>query len=382
MLLAAGAARAQDPSPPAPLTLEVRESVDFWRNTQGGVGVGNTTLNKLQVSAGFDGDTVGWSGFKAYLSVFKTNTESLSLARTGDIQTASNIEAQHITRLFEAWVRQDFGDEDTPGWVALRGGLLDLNGAFDSIGPAGLFLNSSHGIGPDLSHSGVSGPSIFPVSGPAVQVDWRPTGKLVTHLGVFAEPDPARLHDFMDLHLSYGAGAIVIAQADYALTRDAQASLGVWRYTGRQASVADPTLRFEPRAGVYGFVQGPAPLPGGPSGWLRAGMADGRVQTVSAYFGGGLVWRGLLAGRKQDRFGLAVAHAVISGPARRTQDLPGAETTFEASYSFKLGPHLHLQPDVQHIIHPALGPHLPDATAVGLRVVLFGRALDPRPEDD
>jgi porin len=131
--------------------------------------------------------------------------------------------------------------------------------------------------------------------------------------------------------------------------------------------------RLTPRPGVYGFIEGPTPLPGGPRGWLRAGAADERIQGVARYLGFGLVWKGLMPGRADDEFGLAVARAEIGAPARKTFGLPPAETTFEATYSLRLNRFLHLQPDIQHIIHPAGAPGLHDATAVGLRLVAFAR---------
>src|SRR5258706_10566666 len=152
--LASGAPARAEESPP-PLTLSVVETIDFWRNTQGGVQIGDTTLNKLLVSATFDGSSLGRPGFRAHVQVFKTNGESLSGSRTGDIQTASNIEALSVTRLMDAWVEQGFADKGL-----VRAGLMDLNFDFDSIEPAGLFLNSSHGIAPDLSQTGLNGPSI------------------------------------------------------------------------------------------------------------------------------------------------------------------------------------------------------------------------------
>lgn len=358
-----GAAR-----PPA-VIFAVHDSAEVWRNLQGGLAVGDTTLNKLQASATFDGDAVGRPGLSAYVQVFKTNAESLSEGRTGDVQTASNIEARGVERLMELWVAQRFGEKDAAGWLLIRGGLIDLNRTFDSIEPAGLFINSSHGIGPDLSHSGPSGPSIFPVSSLALQVGWRPTARLVIHGGIFASPDPEHQTEFVDLRLSNRNGAIAIAQADYRLTDKVQAALGVWRYTAAQSSIADPDRRLAPRPGVYGFVQGKTGLPGAPKGWVRAGFADRRVQDVSAYVGGGLVWEGLVPGRRDDSFGLAVAHARIGRPARLAGGgLPDAETTWEATYNFPLLPHVQLQPDVQHIVHPASAPGLKSATVIGLRV--------------
>lgn len=373
--LAVGAApscaRAADASPTA-WAFEVRNTTDAWRNLAGGVSVGNATLDKLQASALFTGEAVGWRGFSAYAEAFKTNSESLSAARTGDTQTASNIEAPHVTRLFELWAAQAFGEKDQPGWVQVSAGVIDLNRTFDSISTADLFVSSSHGIAPDLSHSGFGAPSIFPLTAPGVQVDWRPAARLVLHFGAFGDPDPGRGGEFLDLRLSGRTGAIVMGQADYALGKDAQASFAVWRHTADLPSFADPARRLAPRAGAYAFVEGPTPLPGHPRGWLRAGFADGRVQDVSGYLGAGLVWKGLVPGRGADRFGLAVAHARI-GAAGRSTGLPDAETSYEATYSFRLGRFLHLQPDVQHIVHPALAPGLKNATAVGLRLVVSAK---------
>jgi len=381
--LAAGLAPDHAQAAPTPVwTLEARDTAEAWRNLQGGLSVGDAALNKLQASLRFTGDGVGWRGFSAYAQVFATSSGSLSQTRTGDTQTASNIEAPHVERLFELWAAQDFGEQDKPGWVSLRAGLIDLNRTFDSVSPAGLFINSSHGIGPDLSHSGRVDPSIFPISGLAAQVDWRPSRRLTTHLGVFAEPDPARIHNFVDLRLSSRDGVIVIGQADYDLGHDAQASVGVWRETAAEPSLADPTRMLRPHPGAYAFVQAPTPLPGKPSGWLRAGFADGRLQDVDGYLGAGLAWKGLVPGRADDRFGLAVAHARISGAARAAGGLPSAETSYEASYSFKLGRFLHLQPDVQHIVHPATAPGLRNATVVGLRLVAFVRTPDPPGDED
>lgn len=373
--LPAGAAAAE--APDRRWTFEARNTAEVWRNLQGGFSVGNATLDKLQASARFESG----HGFSAYAQVFKTNSESLSLTRTGDAQTASNIEASGIERLFELWAAQAFGDEDKPGWVSLRAGLIDMNRTFDSIAPADLFLSSSHGIGPDLSHSGLGSPSIFPITAPSAQVDWRPSRKLVLHVGAFGDPDPAHAHNFADLRLSSRAGAIVIGQADYQLGKDGQASVAVWRYTSDLPSFVDPALRLTPKPGAYAFVQGPTVLPGRPSGWLRGGFADGRVQDVSGYLGAGLVWKGVVPGRAADRFGVAVAHARIGGAGRST-GLPDAETSFEASYSFRLGRYVHLQPDVQHILHPALAPGLKSATIVGLRAVAFVRTPDPSEEGD
>ena len=88
------------------------------------------------------------------------NNKTLSDTLIGDMQTVSNIDTTTATRLYEAWYEQAFGD----GKSSLKVGLYDLNSEFDAIDTAGLFLLSSHGIGPDYSQTGLNGPSIFPVT--------------------------------------------------------------------------------------------------------------------------------------------------------------------------------------------------------------------------
>jgi porin len=363
LALASRSVAADGPQPPV-LTYELRNTADVWRNLSGGEAVGYTSLDKLQIGATLDGEPLGAPGFKAHAFVFKTNGETLSRSRTGDLQTASNIEALSVTRLFSVWVEQRFGPEG-PGGVTARLGLMDLNDTFDSIGTAGLFLNSSHGIGPDLSRSGVNGPSIFPVSSAGLQLTWSPKTELTLRAAALdgVAGDPAHPKAFSAVRLRARDGALLIAQADYAYRADAQASLGVWTYTRLPGISA-------PRPGIYGFIDGPAPFGPKSRAWIRAGVADGRAQPVSAYLGGGVVWSGLLPGRGGDQLGLAVARASISAPVRRDLGLPRAETTWEATYSIKLGDALRLQPDIQYIQNPSGAATLADAFAVGLRVVV------------
>ncbi len=62
----------------------------------------------------------------------------------------------------------------------------------------------------------------------------------------------------------------------------------------------------------------------GISVFLRAGLADSRVNQLGSYLGGGVVCSGLLPGRERDRLGLAVA-AAINGEEYR--DLMRREET-------------------------------------------------------
>lgn len=366
LLAAPGVASAADPR--ADFTISGRETADLWRNLTGGLSVGWTSLSKLQVAATWTGNALDDPGLRLHIQAFRTNGERLT-SRLGDVQTASNIEAISAARLFEAWAEQSFGDADEGGF-AVRVGLIDLNSDFDSVDPASLFINSSHGIGPDLSKSGRAGPSIFPVSALALRLTWTPNADWTVRGGLFdgVPGDPSHPKAFAAARLSAADGTLVIAQADRKLGEDAQVSFGVWRYDGGVPALDGGGPRAD--AGAYGFIEGPFPGAAGWTGWVRAGRGDPAVQLVSGYIGAGLTRKGLFADRPDDTFGFAVSNAINAPRARRLQGLARAETTFETTYQIKVRDWIAVQPDLQYIVHPSTQRGIPNALAFGLRVVL------------
>ena len=356
----------EDFAPTYPVSLTIHDTLDLWRNTQGGLKVGDTQLNKLQVALAFDGDALGHADWKARLQYFRTNGERLSGGRVGDIQTASNIEALSTDRLMEAWIERALWKTG-----AVRVGLMDLNADFDSIAPAGLFLNSSHGIGPDLSQTGPNGPSIFPVSAFGVHGVWQASPSLTLRAAAFdgVPGDPDHPKAFAAVKLSRRDGALLIGQADWAISDDVQASFGAWRYTASFDRLDRPA-RQRGQGGAYAYVQGSIPGLKDWSGWVRAGFADPDIEVVGDYLGLGVVKSAPFPDRPDDQFGVAIAHAGIGGPARRSGDLPSAETTVELTYRYQVNDRLAVQPDVQYVIHPASQAGLENALVVGLRLNL------------
>jgi porin len=369
-----GTAAAAADAPP--IAVGLRETLDAWDNASGGLRGGAVLLNKLQISATVRGDSVGLPGLSAHAQIFRTDGPSLS-ARVGDVQTVSNIEAPPVTRLFEAWVQQRIGGDDRA--AEIRAGLMDLNAQFDSNDSASLFVNSSHGIGPDISRSGRNGPSIFPVTGAGASLSLLLGKSWTLRVAAFdgAPGDPDRPKAFAAIRLGHGDGALLIAQADYHPSDEATIEGGVWRYTARLPAIGAPGMSARDQGG-YASVA--APLPGLPGlkGWIRVGLANQEAQPVRAYLGAGLVAQSPFRARADDRLGLAVAHAVSSAPMRAAYGVPRAETTVEATYQLSVRRKLALQPDVQYVRHPAARARTADALVVGTRLVLtFGYPGQP-----
>ena len=358
-------AQASEPSDTPEFSVALRETADVW-DVASGNDPGLTVLNKLQVSATLDGTHLGLNGWTAHAQVFRFDGQALS-ARMGDIQTADNLEALPMTRLFEAWIAHQWGSENRS--AALRLGLIDLNSQFDSVDPASLFVNSSHGIGPDLSRSGRNGPSIYPVSALGSTVTLVPSARWTVRFGVFdgVPGDPARPRAFVAERLAHGDGLLTIVQTDYQLSKQARLEAGGWRYSARVPAIDGGQARDE---GAYASLEAPLPLLPRTAVWVRSGVANSRAQTVAGYVGAGIVQTGTFARRPDDRFGFAIAHAIIGKPGVNVFSLSSAETSLEATYQLKVSERFAFQPDVQYLLHPAGVAGARNSFGIGLRLVV------------
>ena len=347
-----------------PLAIAGRETFDVF-DVPAGVDPGTAILNKIQVSATVRGERLGLPGWSIHAQIIRFDGQSLS-NHLGDIQTADNIEAEPVTRLFEAYLARLWGEDKAS--VAVRFGLIDLNSQFDSIDPASLMLNSSHGIGPDLSRSGRNGPSIYPVTAVGSTVTWVRSQTWTFRLGVFdgVAGSPHAPHAFFAERLKPGDGLFLIGQTDWQMTKNSRLEGGAWAYTAAQDG---PAGRKAHDHGAY--ISYEAPLGALPhlNFWVRAGFANPDAQPIAGYIGGGLIHQGTIPGRPDDRLGIAIAHAIIGEPAVRVQGLHHAETSLELTYQVKVSHRFVIQPDIDYIRHPAGVAHARDSLGIGLRFV-------------
>jgi porin len=366
-----GLAVGQDDA--APYQLDVSYIHDAWRNTHGGLSIGNRNLDYAELAFQADGGAL-WNipQLKFFASANYTNGKSVSGDLTGDAQTASNIEAVKAVRMAELWA-----EWNTSSRSSFRTGLYNLNGEFDCIDSGALFLNSSHGIGIDLSQSGLNGPSIFPVTAFAgrlrVNIDSAWTLFMAATEGVPGDPNrPKRtVVQFEDQE-----GALLIAEANRVGTRLRKLGIGTWRYTSELERIdfSDSGARSR-SAGAYALADMKLYSPDadsdrGLTAFLRYGVANESVNRFGAYSGAGLTYTGVLA--DDDQVGFAVARAKNSDDYRRAQALGGlatdaAETNLELTWRFGLSEWLTLQPDLQYIRNPETDPGLEDAFAIGVR---------------
>src|SRR5258706_709808 len=141
----------------------------------GGLRRGTTYLGTLRFQLTVDGSLLaGVPGMTLYVEGLNIHGGHPS-SFAGDAQGVSNLEGPARSMLYEGWIQQNlFRDQ-----LSILIGRYDLNTEFYRLRSAGLFLNSSFGIGPEFSQSGRSGPSIFSHTSPGVRIAWKPARGVV-----------------------------------------------------------------------------------------------------------------------------------------------------------------------------------------------------------
>lgn len=357
-----------------PVQLGASYVSDILANVSGGLRRGARFLGKLDVSATLAGEAIGLEGASAFINLQHVHGEPFSEELVGDAQVVSNIEAANGLRPLEAWVAFPlFG-----GGSIVKAGLIDLNTEFDVQDVGSLFLNSSHGIGPDFSQSGLNGPSIFPTTATAVVLrhkaaDW--TFRIGLFDAVAGDPDrPGRTV----VRFPGDSGALLAAEAEMKLGEGDFVRAGAWAYTSRFDDLEEVDVEGEPvrrKGSRGGYVTVEKRFLGTANGstldsWIRVGIAEARLNPIGVYVGGGASF-----GTDERRAGLAVAHARLGAPAlnaRAAAGMPGdrAETIIELTYAHVVDERLTIQPDIQYVINPGWDRDTPDALVGGVRVTL------------
>jgi porin len=386
--------------------LEAAYTGDVVLAVSGGADRGTTRLGVAEALVAVDGDRLaGWNGATALLHLIRPHGGDPG-DDVGDAQGISNIAASPHGRILEAWVQQNLFDER----LSLLAGRYDLNTEFYHLQSAGLFLNSSFGIGPELSQTAIAGPSLYPDTAIAARVEARPTPGLALRgavingvpVGITRADGRSGIRRSGDGLLLVGEAARVWPAADDSAhrvgshhrgagraaveaQRDGKLALGAWRYRAQFAHLsrreADGTPAREGGGSGFYLVGEQAIYRDAaqPQRQLRAflqlGFGDADIARFARYVGAGITLSAPFAARPDDEAGVAVASAHNGAPYRQALLQQGdatdrAETTIELTYRAQIGDRLALQPGLQYVINPGTDPQLRNATAVLLRFEL------------
>lgn len=306
---------------------------------------GSLYHDNLDLTMSIDTGKAGlWEGGTLWIYGLRNHGDNPSAEFVGDLQGASNIGAKDQFIVNEAWFNQDFAG----GAVAILAGLHNLNSEFYVSTYGTLFLNSSFGVGPELSGNVTA--SIFPKCALAARLRVKPVENVYVQAAVY-DGDPATRE------VKSEEGNMVIAEAGYAV-EGSDYKIGYWRHSAEKTFGDN---KYDGDYGIYGVVdQRVLTLDNAAHSsigvFLQYGWVPEERNNITGYVGAGVHIHGFIPTRDVDDLGFAVALANTH---------LNTEATYELAYRLVATSWLAVRPSLQWIQNPG-GDATAKTATVGL----------------
>jgi len=262
----------------AGITAEMVYVVESVSNISGGLKKDSSYLSTADLAVTVDTAQAGWWQGGTWFVEFLSNQGVDPSSFIGDVQTASNIADGNRTRLQQFWYQQALGEH-----VSLLLGLDDLNAEFYVSEYASWFLNSSFGIGPEIS--GNVGTSLWPEAGWAARLDVHDANH---YLRIAAyDGDPATRG--IDLAKE---GLMLIAETGLSQGFSAY-KLGAWTDTAEK-NAPDGRI-YKSNFGIYAVID--QAINDGVAVFMQLGLTPSDRNEISNYLGVGLHLHGIFPSR-------------------------------------------------------------------------------------
>lgn len=411
------------------MTLNITETSELLGNVTGG----------YQKGFDYDGLTVldlqletdrAWHrrGGLFNVSALQIHGDNLSQSNLGSLQTASGIEADRATRLWEFWYQQRFTDEDK---ADVRVGQQSLDQEFMNSANAGIFVNTMFGWPMVPSADLPAGGPAYPLSALGVRLRARPNDTTTVLAGIFNgspvsnnDVDDPQEEDGSGTSFPLNGGILAIAEAQWSYPGLGSMvygsstplshvyKLGAYydsesfddtRYDNTGLSLSNPASSGIARSDrgdycIYGVADQML--------WVSSDDADRNLNFFTRLLGApqedrnaidcaanvGLVLHDPWAhiDRDDDSVGLALGFAKVGdGLSELDKDTAAysgspypvrhSETFLELTYQYAYTPWCTIQPDIQYVFNPGGGipnPNEPGQTVhnelvVGARINLI-----------
>jgi porin len=385
------------------VSFTLQETSEGFGNASGGTRRGfeydglTTAILQMDTQRAF-----GWYGGTVNASGLQFHGRNLSADKLATLQTASGIEADRATRLWELWYQQKFLDEDR---LDVKLGQQSLDQEFMVSQNASYFVNTMFGWPMLPSADMPGGGPAYPLSALGVRLRGHPSDSLTVLAGVFnGSPSPddngdPQKQNRAGVSFPVKDGVLAIAELQYAypsLSTLVEADeteplsrlykVGVWydskrfndlRVDDGGLSLADPASSGIPRTHrgdtalyavadqmVWRDYEEPDRTV---NVFLRAmGTPDEDRNLIDFSLNAGLTVHEPFLGRDDDTFGIGMGLAKVGAHAaaldKDTAAVSGAfnpirrsETFIETTYQYQVTPWWQLQPDVQYVFNPGGG---------------------------
>ncbi len=385
------------------ISFAVQETSEVLGNVSGGRNQGFDYDGLTQMLLQMDTRRAfGWYGGTFNASALQIHGRSLSADNLSTLQTASGIEADRATRLWELWYQQKFLQEDR---LDVRIGQQSLDQEFMVSQNALLFVNTMFGWPMLPSADLPGGGPAYPLSAPGVRLRARPIDPVTLLLGVFnGSPvannsgDPQQQNP-SGTSFPLNGGVLAIGELQYSYP-----SLGSMVYAGESAplarvyklgfwydsesfadqeldnaglSLANPAssgipLRHRGDYALYAVAdqivwQDPNEGDRTLNVFLRAmGTPEVDRNLIDFSLNAGINFHEPFLHRDDDSFGIGMGYAHVSGRAQALDrdtaavtgtftPVRGGETFVELTYQYQATPWWQLQPDFQYVFNPGGG---------------------------
>lgn len=396
------------------ISLVAQETSEVLGNTTGGSRTGAEYDGLTQMVLQLDTQRAfGLYGGLFNVSALQIHGDNLSASNLLTLQTASGIEADRATRLWELWYDQKFLPEDR---LDVRIGEESADQEFIVSNNAGYFVNTMFGWPALPSYDLPGGGPAYPLSAPAVRVRIRPINAINLLVGVFnGSPVSNNTGDPQQRNPSgttfpLNGGAFVITELQiispalgsmvYAGQTPPLARLiriGAWydsesfadeHYDVNGLSLASPASDGVPAShrGDYSLYAVADQMlwreEEDPNRNLNAfarvmGAPQSDRNLIAFSMNAGLVYHDPYANRPDDTVGLGMGYVRVSSQvsayeedlaevAARTGSgvfypVQGSETYVELTYQRQMRPWWQIQPDIQYVFSPGAGVADPTA---------------------
>nr|WP_175130692.1 carbohydrate porin [Paraburkholderia rhynchosiae] len=389
------------------VTFALTETSELLGNLRGGLARGvaydgvTTATVQLDTEKAF-----GLPGGQFNVSALQIHGRNLSSDKLGTLNTASGIEADDTTRLWELWYQQSFLNKR----VDVKIGQQSIDQEFISSTYSALVINTMFGWPALPSYDMPSGGPAYPLSALGVRVRGQITPSLTALAGVFdGDPLGNTPNNRSGTNFNLHNGTLFIGELQYAINQPADGDvagagsasrgglpgtykIGLWynngsfadpRYDNNGVSLASPasTGVAANHRGDYSFyavadqmIWRPNPDEARSLGvFARVMGAPGDRNLVSLAANLGIVLKAPFAGRDNDSAGLALTYIKVGshtcGIDQDNQAFSGgpygvrtSETALEATYQYQVNPWWILQADAQYTFNAGAGQNPNDPT--------------------
>ena len=385
------------------ISLGIQETSEYLGNTSGGTRQGfeyeglTTATMQLNTQRAF-----GLYGGLFNVSALQIHGNNLSASNLDTLQTASGIEADRGTRLWELWYDQKFLDEDR---LDIKVGQQSLDQEFMVSTNALYFVNTMFGWPMLPSADMPAGGPAYPLSALGTRFAIRPVNGVTVLAGVFSATPVSNSsgdsqiqnHNGLSFPVGHGTLSIVEVQFSYptlgSMVEPGQSEplgwtyrIGAWyntqqfsdqRYDDSGLSLANPLSsgNAQQHHGDYAVYAVADHLV-----WRDATDPNRTIALFARVMGtplkdrnlidfslnAGMVFHSPFRYRTDDTFGIGVGEAHVSSQASAydadnnayngtTSPVRSSEKFVELTYQYQVTPWLQVQPDNQYVFNPGAG---------------------------